>query len=184
MRTLVFFLEEPSARAMLEQLLRRLLPDTVSVRYVTFEGKSDLHEQLEKRIRGWRTPDTSFVVLRDQDSADCYVTKNQLKEICSRAGRADTLVRIACHELESWYLGDLRAVEKGLGLRGLAGKQEIAKYRQPDLLNNAADELKKLTGGNYSKVGGSRAIGSCLSYDGSNRSRSFNVFVAGVLSLV
>ncbi len=46
MKSLVFFLEEPSARAMLEGLLPRLLPDGWLVRYIVFEGKQDLEKQL------------------------------------------------------------------------------------------------------------------------------------------
>ena len=42
MTQLVFFLEEPSARAMLENFLPRILPDNIAVRYVVFEGKQDL----------------------------------------------------------------------------------------------------------------------------------------------
>ena len=38
MNQLVFFLEERSARAMLENLLPRILPDNITARYVVFEG--------------------------------------------------------------------------------------------------------------------------------------------------
>ena len=52
MRTLVFFLEEPSAREMLKGLLPRFLPPDVESRFVVFEGKQDLEKQLEKKLRG------------------------------------------------------------------------------------------------------------------------------------
>ena len=65
MKTIVFFLEEPSAREMLLGLLPRLLPDEIKPRFVIFQGKQDLEKQLEKRLRGWQLPDSIFVVLRD-----------------------------------------------------------------------------------------------------------------------
>ena len=110
MTTVVFFLEEPSAQEMLQGFLPWLLPAAVSVRYIPFDGKSDLERQLVRKLRGWRMPETRFVVLRDKDSADCIDTKARLVALCQQAGKPETLVRIACHEIESWYLGDLAAV--------------------------------------------------------------------------
>jgi len=51
MSELVVFLEEASAKAMLEGLLPRILPN-LPIRFVVFEGKQDLERQLEKRLRG------------------------------------------------------------------------------------------------------------------------------------
>ena len=192
MTNLVFFLEGPSERAVLKGLLPRLLSDDTIPRYVVFEGKSDMKKQLPKKLRGWRTPDSRFVVLRDKDRADCVRVKNELVEICQKAGKPNALVRIACHELESWYLGDLKAVELGMGLPGLADRQLRSKYRDPDRLANPAQELERVTrtkdGNRYQKVSGSRAIGPHLSVDASggqeNRSRSFRVFVSGLRKLV
>jgi len=70
--TLVFFLEELSAKALLEGLLPRMLPmDQLLLRFVVFEGKQDMEKQLARRMRLWRTPNSYFIVLRDQDSSDC-----------------------------------------------------------------------------------------------------------------
>lgn len=44
MTILVFCLEEPSARAMLEEVVPRLFPD-IQCRYIVFEGKQDLHKR-------------------------------------------------------------------------------------------------------------------------------------------
>ena len=65
MKTLVFCLEEPSAKAMLEGVLPRMLPGSLAVKFIIFKGKQDLEKQLVKRLRGWRAPDTQFVVMRD-----------------------------------------------------------------------------------------------------------------------
>lgn len=180
MTTLAFFLEEESARHMLEGLLPRLLPQGVHVRYIVFEGKQDLRQQLARRLRGWRAPDTRFVVLHDQDSSDCRTLKEELQAICRQSGRPETLVRIACRELESFYLGDLEAVEQAFGLSGLTRQQERRMFREPDSLNNAAQELRKLTGGTYQKLRGSRDLGVRLRVDGGNRSVSFGHLLEGI----
>jgi hypothetical protein len=36
-----------------------------------------------------------------------------------------------CHEMESWLLGDLKAVEKAYNISGLSRKQQQRKYRNP-----------------------------------------------------
>jgi hypothetical protein len=180
---LVIFVEEPSAREMLNGLLPRLLPHGVGFRCIVFERKQDLERQLPKRLRGWRDPNARFVVLRDKDSGDCLTIKQRLLRLCHDAGKPDALVRIACHELESWYLGDLAAVERGLGMRGLARQQGKSKFRAPDRLANPAQELRRLTDNGYQKVAGSRSIGPYLDA-GANRSHSFSVFVVGIRRLV
>jgi hypothetical protein len=77
-----------------------------------------------------------FVVLRDQDSAECEEVKARLLEICTEAGRADPLIRIPCRELEAWYLGDLVAVDAALGTKKLGELQEKKKFREPDRIHH------------------------------------------------
>jgi len=180
MRELVFLLEEESAKAMLEGLVPRLVPAEIPFRCIPFEGKQDLQGQAARKIRGYQNPDARFVLLHDQDSnPDCRALKAHLVAVCQRSGRAGVVVRIACHELESFYLADLAAVEKGLHLSGLAGRQASRKYRSPDALANAADELNRLTGGVYQKVSGSRAIGPHLDV-ANTRSASFKNLVEAI----
>lgn len=182
MTTLVFCLEEPSAKAMLEGIIPRLYPD-VEVRYIVFEGKQDLHKQLVRRLRYWQG-DAQFVVMRDQDSGNCHIIKDQLKSLCDQAGRPNALIRIACRELESFYLGDLAAVEQGLSLSGLAKQQANRKFRDPDQLVNAAEELKKITKNKYQKLAGSRSIGPFLRMDASHCSTSFRALISGLQHLL
>lgn len=180
MRELVFLLEEASAQAMLEGLLPKLLPEGTAVRYLVFEGKSDLEKQLVRKVKGYRNLEAKFIVLRDQDSApDCIAIKAKIAALCASAGKPDMLIRIACRELESFYLADLAAVEKGLELTGLAKYQGKQKFRNPDYLGSPSRELATLTKGRYQKVGGSRAIGPWLNPD-NTRSDSFRNLVNGI----
>lgn len=183
MTELVFLLEELSAQEMLKGLLPRILPAGLAVRYIPFEGKQDLEQQLVRKIRGYRVPGARFVVLRDQDAGNCQAIKARLAQLCEQTGVSGILIRIACRELESWYLADLAAVEQGLGLTGLAQRQDRRKFRQPDLLGSPSKELDALTDGLYQKVGGSRRIGPHL--DPENvRSPSFRNLVSGIRRLI
>lgn len=181
MKELVFLLEEESAKAMLESLLPRILNPEIKVRLIPFEGKQDLEKQMAKRMRKYVNPEARFIALRDQDNApDCKVVKAQLVAHCQQSGQAaKSLVRIACKELETFYLADLNAVERGLALKKLANQQASAKFRAPDHLGSPSKELTALTKGCYQKVSGSRAIGRHL--DPTNtRSTSFKNLVRGI----
>lgn len=185
MSMLVCLVEERSAAEMLQQLLPKMLPQGMPFQIIPFEGKQDLEKQLVRRIRFWSRQDACFLVMRDQDSGDCKKVKQQLQALVNQTGKQEkTLIRIACHELESFYLGDLAAVEQGLGLKGIARLQNKKLYKNPDMVSNAAEELKKLTQRQYQKLSGSKKISSHLSIDGSNRSVSFNVLVSGVKKMI
>lgn len=181
MSEIVFLLEEVSAREFLKQLLPRVLPADreIPYRFIVFEGKQDLDRQIERRIRGYLNPQARFIVLRDQDNADCLELKRELSRRCGAAGRADVIIRIACRELESFYLGDLAAVEAAFGIRGLARRQNERKFREPDRLGSPSRELERLTTRRYHKVSGSRAIAAHLRLEES-RSRSFGHLVDAI----
>lgn len=181
MRHFVFFLEEESAKEMLRGFLPKVAPAEVveASRYIVFEGKQDLEKNLVRRLRGYLTPGAIFVVLRDQDAAECTAVKARLVDLCTEAGRPETLVRVACRALESWYLADLTAVERGLEVPGLARLQAKARYRNPDRHHHPDRMLSELTEGRYQKVSGSRRIGPCLAAENEN-SPSFRVLVQGL----
>lgn len=183
MTTLVFLLEEPSAKELLLGVLPRLLPASVSVHYMVFEGKSDLEKRMAGRIRGWRTPDTKFVILRDQDAnPDCREIKRRLQAIADQSGRTDALVRIACRELEAWVLGDWLAIATAFGRPDLAAQGAKAMYKDPDGLSNPVEEIRKFIR-DYQKVDGARQLGRLLD-PATNASRSFRAFCRGVTQLV
>lgn len=182
MTELVFFLEEPSAKEMLKGILPKFLPDNVFVQYVVFEGKQDLEKRLPMRLKAWQAPNAKFIVMRDQDNGNCVAIKQNLLDKCATSGQPDALVRIACHELETFYLGDLHAVSLAIGPASIAKSQAKAKYRDPDRLANPSEELKKLAP-DYQKVSGSCAIGHLLDIN-TNKSKSFNALINGVKRLV
>lgn len=179
---IVFLLEEPSARDLLEGLLPKLLPTTIEVRYIIFEGKQDLEKNMARRIRGWLTPNTHFVVLRDQDAGECLKVKRRLRERAEEAGRPDTLIRVACKELESWVLGDLRALGEAFHRPAVESLLAKSKYRNPDALTLPVKEIRSLVG-DYQKRDGARRVGPLLE-PGRNQSTSFRAFCEGIRRLV
>lgn len=182
MTQLVFLLEEPSARELLRGLLPRILPASVSVHYLVFEGKQDLEAQLPRKLRSWRAPDTAFVVLRDQDASDCRAVKRRLADLVAASGRAPVLVRVACRELESWVVGDLRAVAEVFGRPALAELSTKEKYREPDALVRPVEALRQLVP-EYQKVDGARRLGPLLD-PVNNTSPSFSAFCQGVRRMI
>jgi hypothetical protein len=183
MKEMVFLLEEPSAKALLSTLIPRFLDPSIALRYIAFEGKQDLEKQLERKLRGYTNPQARFLVLRDQDSADCHTVKAALIAKCAAAGRgATSLVRIACHELETFYLADLAAVETAIECTGLSSQQASAKFRAPDYMSSPSHELSRLTHNRYQKVSHSRVLGEHLDLD-NTRSSSFAQLIAGIRRL-
>jgi hypothetical protein len=176
----VFMLEEPSMREFLNGLLPRVAPHLVFV-LVAHEGKSDLEKSLPKKLRAWRTPGARFVILRDQDSADCRVIKQRLVTIAREAGKPDAVVRIACRELEAWLLGDPAGLARALQCDKLDGIECKEKFRNPDRLSSPSHELERLLGA-YSKTAGGRAAGLHIDWV-DNTSDSFRQFIGAVQRL-
>lgn len=120
------------------------------------------------------------MVVRDQDLADCVALKARLTELCVQAGRPDTVIRIACRELEAWYLADLAAVDQAFCTK-LAREQQGRKYRQPDRLSGPSAELAARVRG-FGKVDAARRLGGLVDVE-NTRSPSFAHFVAAVRRL-
>ena len=183
---LIFLLEERSAKNVIESLLPKIISDN-HLTYICLEhqGKQDLAKSIPRKLKAFsHSPDTKFIVIHDQDSNDCKTLKSQLYQLCNQAGNSDVLIRIICRELESWFLGDLNAVEQAYSLKegSLSRKQNQAKFRNPDSLNSAKQELKNLLEEYYPGVG-SKKIAPHLSLK-NNTSTSFQTFVSGVKKLI
>ena len=126
-------------------------------------------------------PDVKFVVVQDQDSNDCYVLKKELVDLCRKSNDKECLVRIACHELESWYVGDLDAVSQAYG-KDLNWVRRKAAYRIPDSIINPKRELQKFLP-EHQQILGAKKIAEHIDIE-SNTSESFRIFVSGVRSMV
>ena len=177
---IVFLLEEKSMKYLLDGILPYILPDGVRFITIPHEGKSDLQKSIPNKLLGWNMPDTKFVIVQDQDSNNCRQLKRQLEDICMPYSNKEILIRIACHELEAWYFGDLDAVSKAYNkdLRVIKNKK---KYRVPDDIVNPKRELQKLLP-EHQQIIGAQRIAKYMNME-NNTSVSFRMFVDGVRRL-
>lgn len=186
---LIFLLEEPSIKNVLEVILPQIIPDKFSYLCIVHQGKQDLANSIPKKIKAFQfAPKTKFIIIHDQDSNDCKILKTELSASCQKVGNPNVLIRIICHELESWFLGDLAAVEKAYNLKfqSLSKRQTQQKFRDPDQLNCAKEELKKLVGkynGEYYPKTHSKIIAPHLSLT-QNSSHSFQIFLNGIKQFI
>lgn len=184
MKSLVFLLEEPSAQDALEGFLPHIISNEVKVTYLVFEGKQDLEKRMIRTLRAWRQTEARFIILRDQDCGDCHSIKADLLARCSQSERADRCkVRIACRELEAWFIGDWHSVAKAFDNPKLSKLQNKSIYRDDlENLSNPVAELRKYIP-HYQKRDGARRIGPYLRKE-NNLSRSFRVFVEAVQNVL
>lgn len=186
--------EEPSMEAFLRALLPRLLPHDRSFEVHPFQGKIDLLEKLQARLRGyaqWLPEDWRIVVVVDRDDDDCESLKERLEVMAANAGLAtrsragsrrwQLVNRIAIEELEAWYFGDWPAVRSAYP-RVSPSVPHQAGYRDSDaILGGTWEAFERVlqrhgyfkTG--LPKVGMARTIGGLLD-PGRCRSRSFASF--------
>jgi len=177
--------EEPSMEECLKELLPKIVPESWKNEENYFirkhQGKSDLQKSIRSKVRvfnNWHEP-VAMIILHDQDSSDCKILKSELYERCGE-NTIPILIRIVCRELESWYLGDLTAVEKAYP--DFKSDKYIGKapFRNPDLLN-AKEKLKRILP-EYKEIASSREISKHLDVE-HNRSISFRYFVSGIQSI-
>lgn len=180
MSRVVFLLEEKSMQVLLDGLLPRVFP-TLEFLCIPHEGKQDLEKSIPRKLRAWREPGVRFVIVRDNDNGDCVRTKERLVSLCRDAGRA-ALVRIACQELEAWYLGDPDALARAFDDERLRELSRRERFRDPDTVVGPAEALLQLAPG-FQKVSGARLMAEHLT-ENVNRSRSFQVFFEGLRRLI
>ncbi len=175
---IVFLLEEKSMEALLQELLPSIVGEELFV-LIPHEGKGDLLQSIPRKLKGWPKGDTSFVIVHDQDANDCVQLKEKILEICKPYNRT-VIVRIVCRELESWYFGDLDAVEKAYE-KNLNKLKNGSKYRVPDEIPDPKTAIKKAIP-ELTQIDGAKRIAKHMSID-ENKSHSFHVFVDGVKKL-
>ena len=79
---IVFLLEEPSMKFLLDRLLPRLLPGLIEGEHfqcIAHEGKSDLDRSIPRKLAAWREPGVRFVIVRDNDNAVCVEIKTRME---------------------------------------------------------------------------------------------------------
>ncbi len=168
-------------KVLLDGLIPRLFP-SLSFLCVPHEGKQDLEKSIPRKLRRWREPGVRFLILRDNDGGDCCRLKERLRGLSREAGRSDSVVRIACQELEAWYLGEPDALAEAFGRENLRGIAKRARFRDSDAVRRPSQALGRLVP-EVQKVSGARAMAKYLTRD-RNRSASFRAVLSGVEQLL
>ena len=166
--------------ATLRNLLPKLFPDFREHEHwliISHQGKSDLERSYPRKMKEWREPGVRFIILRDNDGANCLALKQRL--VSRVPGNAPAyLVRIVCQELESWLLGDMDAVAAAYPAAARHQSFKSLSKSDPDTFTNAAELMKHLTG-TQAKIGRASMIAQHMQ-PANNRSTSFHVFVNGL----
>jgi len=197
-----FLLEERSAEAFLQGFLPKLLPSTTSWNLIAFQGKTDLLDKLEARLRGFRSwipADWRIVVLLDEDREDCRALKTRMEAAARAAGFStksrpeaggafSVLNRISVEELEAWFFGDVPALVSAYpGVSPHLASR--AAYRDPDAITGGTwealeRELQRAGyyGGGLPKIEVARNMAAHMD-PARNTSASFRCFRAGLAVL-
>lgn len=176
-------LEEPSMENFLREVLPKILPADYILDTNCFlrphNGKSDLKKSIPKKIKAFSNyyEPVKVIIIHDQDSNDCKKLKKGLLDLCKKNGGCPVLVRIACKELESWYLGDMDAIEKVYPKFKAKNFRNSAKFRNPDSIQ-ASQELGIIIP-EFQKGFASKNISKFISVE-KNTSTSFSHLVSGI----
>lgn len=108
---IIFLVEEYSMEKFLEAILPRLGFKEGSFNIKSHHGKGDLMENLPKIVPILCKNAQQIIVIVDQDRQDCILLKKEIKEKMAWC-LCEHTIRIACYELEAWFLGDMPAISK------------------------------------------------------------------------
>lgn len=208
---LIVLCEEPSAEEALNCLIGRLLPEPDTFQVVNLLCKTQLLAELPKRLRAYadrlrHESDLRVLVLVDRDQQDCHKLKQTLEQVAAAAGLRTLAAarpapkqaplgpfqvanRIACEELEAWFLGDPAAVEQAYP-KVKRQHFDQAHLRNPDNVRGGTWEALERTlqkaryyPAGLAKIKAARDIAPHLDLTPTvNLSPSFQAFVAGVLA--
>ena len=189
MISLHVFTEEPSAKNVFREILPRILPESVTFRIYDHQGKQDLERALRTTLPSIsKIPGARILITRDQDSGDCKEVKAKLIEVINGKCHSPYLIRIVCRELESWFLGDLYAIQKAYPRLKPESHIHKAEFRNVDNIQNPNQFLLKIIP-EYSEINSlpkleaSENIAKYLNFN-ANSSTSFNETVTGLKKLV
>ena len=191
MKRLLFQVEGPTDVEFLEAFLPHIGIPLKRCRIRNYNGRCGL---LEKFADALDDPEIrAAIVLADQDDLakqDEYDCCEELKSAfkakmaCSHPQLRAVLIRIACHEREAWYLGDIAALEKAYPDTPKAIWKQLRNLQDPDAVPYPSEHLSGIRG--FVHMDAARKMGNILGKKcgsggyGGNRSASFRCFVKGV----
>jgi hypothetical protein len=199
--TIHVLVEGPSERAFFDRWGLRLVPD-LNVRVHPHQGKGSLPrfvdappdskargllDQLPAKLRGLAAaldPSVDGVlVLIDADEDDVDVLAGGIKAVAAHcAPQLRVSVSVAVEEMEAFYLGDLRALQRAFP----AADMDAARAYTPDSICGTWELFGQIVGdGGGNKVAWAEAMGPYVTTrPAQSRSPSFRGMVQQILALV
>ncbi|MDM8560670.1 DUF4276 family protein [Candidatus Parabeggiatoa sp. HSG14] len=140
---IVFLVEDYSMRKFLEGVLPRLGFEEHLFEIKHHRGKEDLISHLDNTIPTLSKRAQQIIVIIDRDKQDCIALKNKIKEKMVRCS-CEYKVRIACYELEAWFLGDMEAIAKCSPRFKANSFQGKKKYRDVDNIEKPSSVIEQI----------------------------------------
>lgn len=183
------FTEESSIKEVLDVILPKILPENVEFRIYPHQGKDDLEIALARMVPSLsQIPGSKIIVTRDQDALDCKIVKKNLLQIIEGKCNCPYKICIVCRELESWFLGDLPAIESAYNRFKSNQYANKAQFRNIDGISKPSQLLKKIIP-DYThhkslfKIGTAQRIAPHMNLE-TNKSASFQHFIKTIKTLL
>jgi len=188
---IIFFVEEESMGKFLEGILPRLGFNSDNFEIKEHRGKPDLMSNLDKLIPTLSKQAQQIIVLVDRDNENCIGLKKNIKKKMEDHCSCEYKIRIVCHELEAWFLGDMDAIKKCSERFKPDSYRNKAQYRDIDSIRmpKPSTLIEKIvpnwqTTYYSSKPKFASEISKHISLENkANKSHSFNVFLETVKSI-
>jgi len=140
---IIFLVEDYSMKKFLEGILPRLGFQDYAFEIKHHRGKEDLISHLDQVIPSLSKRAQQIIVIIDQDKQDCVKLKNKIKAKMAWCS-CEYKIRIACYELEAWFLGDMEAIAEcspRFKARFFQGKE---KYRDVDRIEKPSRVIEEI----------------------------------------
>jgi hypothetical protein len=134
------FVEEQSSAVFIKALVASLPFNSPPVIF-EHQGAGDLENSIRIKIPALFNNESRFLILRDQDLNDCIRIKERIFNSLPERVRPKCIVRIACRELESWYIAQPSALQRSGVLKSALPNSILSK--NPDSIIDPKRELHR-----------------------------------------
>ncbi|RKZ58954.1 MAG: hypothetical protein DRR08_15045 [Candidatus Parabeggiatoa sp. nov. 2] len=140
---IIFLVEDYSMIKFLEGILPRLGFEEHRFEIKHHRGKEDLISHLNNIIPTLSKRAQQIIVIIDRDKQDCVALKNKIQEKMAWCS-CEYKIRIACYELEAWFLGDMEAIAKCSPRFKASFFQGKKKYRDIDNIPKPSSVIEEI----------------------------------------